>query len=174
MGNLQEYLDKKQAERHLNKAQGYMELKLWDLAQQELRPVLDQPLREQSQVLAMFGETLRYQEKYADAVPYFEKAILIDSGNIELWLAFAWCEKRVGRIDLAIEAMENALKVDPESTILYYNMACYLALQNDEQGCIKYLSEAMKRVPECRAMAEKESDFDTIRQKETFRQLLRS
>ena len=44
---------------------------------------------------------------------------------LSLWLALGWCYKRIGRIDLAIESLEEALSIEPNDALIHYNLACY-------------------------------------------------
>ncbi|HLK28507.1 MAG TPA: tetratricopeptide repeat protein [Puia sp.] len=60
---------------------------------------------------------------YAEALPYFKKAVEIDS-----LFAFAWdnvglCYRRIGNLDEAIKAYEKSLSIDPKGQMPLQNLA---------------------------------------------------
>ena len=77
------------------------------------------------EALYLHGEALRTMQRWTDAIVVLEKARERNGANIHIHLALAWCYKRSGKLDMAIEALEEALTVEPTEAILYYNLACY-------------------------------------------------
>ena len=77
------------------------------------------------------GQAFRLMEKHHQSIDALLKAADIDPMNIHIQLSLAWCYKRVGRIDLAIQALEDGLEIDPDQGILHYNLACYWSLANN-------------------------------------------
>jgi len=121
--------------------------------------------------LYLKGEALKLQQRYADAIPPLKQAGAIDAGNISIWLALGWCYKRVNRIDLAIEALEEALQAEPEEAILHYNLACYWSLSGNVRRALEYLHHALQIDPEYRDKLDAEHDFDPIRNDPGFQAL---
>ena len=64
------------------------------------------------------------------AIQWLEEATDVNPENVHTWLALGWCQKRVGRLDLAIQSLEEGLSVAPDHAIIYYNLAWYWSLAN--------------------------------------------
>ncbi len=91
--------------------------------------------------------------------------------NILIWLALAWCHKRAGRIDLAIESLEKAILTEPREAILYYNLACYWSLAGNSETALRLLAQSFDIDPSYRDMVADERDFDPIRHLPDFQSL---
>ena len=63
------------------------------------------------QIQLIKGQALRTLEKFKEALAPLSVAAQGNPENIDTWLALGWCHKRTGRLDLAIEALEEALTV---------------------------------------------------------------
>ena len=79
---------------------------------------------ELSHVNYLRGEALRCMEKHREALVPLQKAAQQDPANTGAWLALGWCYKRLNRLDLAVEALEESLMVDSSGAIIHYNLAC--------------------------------------------------
>ena len=121
-----------------------------------------------SHALFLRGQSLRMMERYSEAVGPLKSAAELERDNISIWLSLGWCYKRSGRLDLAIESLEEGLAVAPEQGILYYNLACYWSLAKHVQHAVAYLSRAFDLDPNYRDMVPREADFDPIRQDPHF------
>ena len=84
-----------------------------------------------------------------------------------------WCHKRLDRLDLAIEDLENAMAVDPGEAMIPYNLACYWSLYGDKEQALQFLTQALEMDPDYRELTNGEPDFDPIREDAEF-QLLTS
>ncbi len=170
----------------LREAEGYLELLLafadrWTptvcnrnrLAQRVLDVLgrLDSNSSRRAQVLFLRGQALRVMERYLDALYPLEEAAKLDPENIHIWLALGWCHKRGGRLDLAIQSLEEALSVDPDEAIIHYNLACYWSLANNAMLAVTYLSRAFELDTRLRDLVPQESDFDPIRKNSHFQAL---
>src|SRR5262245_45331460 len=127
----------------LREAEGYLDLLIPPTACNRLPRELRLPLAERAlaaldivgrdsgwsaRALFLRGQTLRIMERYTDAIDPLQKAVEAVPGDEHARLALAWCHKRCQRLDLAIEALEEALGYSPDSSILHYNLACYWGL----------------------------------------------
>jgi len=83
-------------------------------------------------------------------------------------LALGWCHKRTGHLDLAIEALESALELDGEGSIIHYNLACYWSLSHQPTLSIYHLTVALDLNPDFRDVIAAEPDFDPIRNHPDF------
>lgn len=119
------------------------------------------------------GEALRAMQQYEEALTCLERATHQHPEQVHTWLAIGWCEKRCNRIDQAIAAMEQALNVDPDDTLVQYNLACYWSLAGDLDNALDYLSLASASDKHYLTLVDEESDFDAIRGEPRFHELVR-
>ncbi len=68
-----------------------------------------------------------------------------------------------GRIDLAIQALEDALEIEPDRGILHYNLACYWSLANNVGLTLAHLARAFEMDSMYRQLVAEEPDFDPVR-----------
>ena len=101
--------------------------------------------------LYLQGEALRSLERYTDAIVPLRKVAELEPENIQVRLALGWCHKRTGRIDLAIEALEGALRADNDEPLIRYNLACYHSVAGDKRQALAYLEQALTLDPKYRA-----------------------
>ena len=80
--------------------------------------------------------------------------------------------KRVDNIKAAIEIMTTAVRIDTQSAICHYNLACYYALARQPAPCTQHLGIALDINPEYRKNADSEPDFDLLRDDPGFRSIL--
>ena len=118
--------------------------------------------------LYLQGEALRSLERYVDAIVPLRKVAELEPENVRVLLALGWCHKRVGRIDLAIEALEAALAADDDEPLIRYNLACYHSVAGDKRQALAYLEQALARDPGCRSLIDHEPDFDPLRSDPEF------
>jgi len=117
------------------------------------------------------GQSLRIMERHREAIESLERSAELDPENVHTWLALGWCYKRTGRLDLAIQSLEEALSVEQEHAVIYYNLACYWSLANNAKLAIAYLARALDLKPSYRDLVAGEPDFDPIRDDPGFREL---
>ena len=115
------------------------------------------------QILFLQGQALRHMQRFTEAVAPLREAAEYEPQNVHIRLALAWCYKRCRRLDLAIEALESALEIDPALAILHYNLACYWSLAGNSKVAISYLTQAIDLEPNYRDTLQDEADFDPIR-----------
>lgn len=84
-----------------------------------------------------------------------------------------WCYKRTGKLDRAIESLEEALAAEPNDALVHYNLACYWSLAKNKRQALSYLARAFKLQDEFRGLVAEETDFDPIRNDPAFQALLR-
>ncbi len=123
--------------------------------------------------LYLLGESLRTLERYGEAIVPLKRAAQGDPNNMHIWLALGWCYKRIARLDLAIESLEEALSAEPNEALVHYNLACYWSLANNKRQALSYLARAIHLKESYRSMVADESDFDPIRQDPAFQALVR-
>ena len=117
------------------------------------------------------GQALRIMERHEDAITALERSAELDPSNIHIWLALGWCYKRTGRLDMAIQSLEEALSIDANQAIVYYNLACYWSLAHNAKHALDYLGRAFEMDPAYRRLVAQERDFDPIRAEPRFLEL---
>ncbi len=127
---------------------------------------------ERGHALYLKGQVLRTLERYAEAIGPLRDAAQLDPENLHIWLALGWCYKRTGRLDLAIEALEEGVAADPTQAIVYYNLACYWSLARNKRNALEYLHQALTLDPDFRLLLDQEHDFDPIRNDPAFQALV--
>ena len=70
--------------------------------------------------------------------------------------------------DMAVEVVATR----PDQAQLYYNTACCESLAGRPADAVEHLRRAIELWDDCRYMARKDSDFDTIRDEPAFRDLI--
>ena len=147
-----------------HQAEGYLELGLPQQALQVLDR-LDGAKAAGADVRTLYlqGEALRSLERYMDAIVPLGKVAELEPENVRVLLALGWCHKRVGRVDLAIEALETALAADSDEPLIRYNLACYHCVAGDKRQALAYLEQALALDPNLRSLIEHEADFDPLR-----------
>jgi tetratricopeptide (TPR) repeat protein len=170
----------------LREAEGYLDLAMvfldrWPLSARQrdklAQRALDALARVDSEsacrptVVFLRGQALRVMRKYQEAIEVLERAAELDPENIHTWLALGWCYKRIGRLDLAIQSLEEALTVEESQASVYYNLACYWSLAHNAKLALAYLAQALDLDPSYRDLIARESDFDPIRDDPGFRDL---
>ncbi len=171
----------------LREAEGYIELLLLAEARyglpQELRDRIAQRAlrllrrtrfvgRMLSRALLLEGQALRLLGRYREAVGPLVRSSELDAQNLHVWLALGWCYKRLGRLDLAIEALEQAMPVANDEAIVHYNLACYWSLAGNRALALRYLSQALSLDPRYRDLIEEEPDFNPIRHDPEFQSIV--
>jgi tetratricopeptide (TPR) repeat protein len=117
------------------------------------------------------GMALRVMERHREAIDALEAAAELDAENVEIWLALGWCHKRTGRLDLAIESLQEALSIDPDQAIIYYNLACYWSLAMNTKLALEFLARSFELDESFRQLVNREPDFDPIRSDPAFLEL---
>jgi tetratricopeptide (TPR) repeat protein len=153
-------------------AEGYLELGMASHALSALDRA-GPPETLTSHALYLKGEALRSLSRFREAIEPLTSATQSDPRNIHIWLALGWCYKRTGRIDLAIESLEEALLAEPDNALVSYNLACYWSLAKGKRQALAYLERAFELDDDYRTLVADEPDFDPLRSDPDFRAMVR-
>ena len=132
---------------------------------------IDNPGGMKAHILFLRGQALRAMDNFIDAVPLLREAAEIEPQNVHIRLSLGWCFKRCRRLDLAIQALEEALEADASQAIVHYNLACYWSLAGNPKLAVSFLSQAFELQPDYREHVIREHDFDPIRNHPYFQAL---
>ncbi|MDO4585101.1 MAG: hypothetical protein Q4D62_13485 [Planctomycetia bacterium] len=164
--------DKIRMKKIVLRAEGYLELDMPEHALAEVQKASDHNLLFHPNLLYLEGAALYQLKRYRDALYPLGQAVLLEPANLRIWLLIGSCQKRIGRCDLAIESLENALVLRPDSAVAMYNLACYQALAKHPTESLQYLRRAIHIDDKYRELAQKESGFDSLRTLEEFQKLV--
>jgi tetratricopeptide (TPR) repeat protein len=122
---------------------------------------------------ALLGETLsEHLKKHDDALAAFGDAIILDPERSDYYNGMGLAYYRQKRYERALKLFVAATEVDPNDATARYNEACVLALMNRKEDAINTLAEALTLDPRLTQTAEKDADFDGIRDSHKFRDLV--
>ncbi|MEX2299322.1 MAG: tetratricopeptide repeat protein [Bryobacterales bacterium] len=105
------------------------------------------------QVHAYLGHALFRQEKFAEAIGPYEKALELEAGGAKV----SEQEHRIlvdqlamsygigGQIKKAFALLDEAIRQDPDYPLNYYNLACAYAEQDDKAKVLSNLDLAFQR-----------------------------
>ncbi|MCA9237007.1 MAG: tetratricopeptide repeat protein [Planctomycetales bacterium] len=119
----------------------------------------------------LLGESLRELHRYRQAVYPLQRSLELIPDDVNVHMALAWCYKRTGQLQLAIDLLEHALQIEPGAAILHYNLACYWSLACDRRRTLQYLAAALEIDGNFRDFVWDEPDFDPMRSDPLFRSL---
>lgn len=154
-------------QRALETAQGYLLLGMPKQALRELSQIRGF-VRHSAAWQRIRGDALRFDQQHAEALEALEEADRLDPDDVETLLGIAWCQKRIDRLEDAIETMKRAYRAFPEEPIVLYNIACYFSLAGDKGQALSWLGRALRMSPELRLLISDESDFDPLRDDADF------
>jgi len=151
-------------------AEGYLELGMPTHALQSLQR-RGKIVHGDARGCYLLGESLRETRRYREAILPLRRSLELIPDDIHVWMALGWCYKRVGHINRAIDALEQALDVEPGEAILHYNLACYWSLAQDREQALRHLADALDIDGNFRDFVHDESDFDPLRDDPMFQDL---
>ncbi|HLQ46354.1 MAG TPA: tetratricopeptide repeat protein [Planctomycetaceae bacterium] len=158
-------------QRALESAQGYLLLELPDAALRELREFVDADETPVA-VHQLRGEALRMRGDFEDALESFQKVLPHVEHDLSVLMGMAWCFKRIGRLDKAIDTMKQAYRGSPKEAVVLYNLACYHSLAGNKDEALSWLGRAIRLDPSYRKLIPLETDFDSLRNDPDFVYLL--
>lgn len=122
----------------------------------------------------VIGQARRLLKRYELAACAFRRAAKHRPARLDALIGLGWCQKRMGRVDLAVVSLTRALAIAPEDPRLHYNLACYLSLAGQFRAAVYELAWALELEPALRHRAIIEPDFDPLQASPAFEALTSS
>ncbi|QDT01440.1 TPR end-of-group domain-containing protein [Adhaeretor mobilis] len=157
-------------ERLRREAEGYLELGMPQQSFQALQRH-GKLVHGDARVCYLMGESLRELRRHSEAIFPLRRSLELIPDSMHTSLSLAWCYKRVGKLDRAIDALEHAVHLEPGEAILHYNLACYWSLAQNRRRALQHLANALEIDGNFRDMVYDEPDFDPMRADPLFRSL---
>lgn len=161
---------KERIRRTRREAEGYLELGMPQHAMLTLERH-NRLVRTDARSSYLLGEALRELRHYRAALAPLHRSLELIPDDIHVWMALAWCYKRVGKVDHAIDALERAIDVEPGNAILHYNLACYWSLARHPRMALHHLANALDIDGNFRDFVHDEPDFDPLRHNPAFKNM---
>jgi tetratricopeptide (TPR) repeat protein len=156
--------------RQLGEAEGYLMLNMPGKAMEILQSRSDWPTM-QFEASSLTGQALRGLGRYRDALKPLELAASLHPGDYVVAMALGWCYKRTHRLAQAIDALDRAVRHNPNVALLHYNLACYWSIAGNPAKSLEKLADALELDPDLRASIPSEPDFDALRGNPDFDRL---
>jgi len=159
--------------RQLDEAEGYIMLNLPAKALEIIERRSDWATM-QFEASFLKGDALRALNRYREALLPLEQAARLRPKSIGVAMALGWCYKRTQRLAQAIDALETAVRHNPDepTAILHYNLACYWSLARNPSKAINELKLALALDESFRNHLVEESDFNPLRGNPEFDKLI--
>ena len=176
-------IDRVRRKQLIREAEGYLDLMMvfedrWPLDLELKKQMADRvigcltkvrkPLGHKPHILFLKGQACLACNRFKQAIHHLRQSAKLDGENIHTLIALAWCYKRTDQLELAIAALKDAIRLDNQSAIAHYNLACYFALQKNAQNAVMHLTIALDLNSDYRKHIAGESDFDPIRDDSDF------
>ncbi|QEG33309.1 TPR end-of-group domain-containing protein [Bythopirellula goksoeyrii] len=164
------YLLRERLLRTRREAEGYLELGMPEHALHSLQR-RGKVVHADARGCYLLGESLRELRRYREAIFPLKRSLELIPDDIHVWMALGWCYKRTGDVARAIDALEQAVEIEPGEAILHYNLACYWSLVRDRRQSLRCLSRALNIDGNFRDFIASESDFDPLRNDPLFKNI---
>ena len=83
------------------------------------------------------GNNFLRENNYAEALPFYEKAVKIDPEFVFAWDNIGVCNRNLGNYDAAIKAYKKSIKLDPKAPTAYQNIGLAYAGKKDYKKAIE-------------------------------------
>jgi tetratricopeptide (TPR) repeat protein len=108
-----------------------------------------------------------------EALEVLKSALDSDPTYTGAWVEKGRALKKLGRVKEALDAVDQALKIDPKKVEALYNRACYLALLGGDVGSIADdLKKSFELSPPLREIAKTDHDLDSVRNDMKIKELI--
>jgi tetratricopeptide (TPR) repeat protein len=146
---------------NLRAAQGFIELGDPDSAWEELEVI---PAEDRAHPVALRLRVYIYREKkrWMEMAEISRHLTEIEPQQAEHWTNRAWAERRHLGIPVAEKTLLHALKHFPNEGIIYYNLACYSAVDGRTLEAKSLLGKAIELDPEFKELALDDEDLKGI------------
>lgn len=152
--------------RHLQAAQGYIELGMFVEASDELECIAPED-RVQPVVVAYRYAIYSGMEKWDLAGATAGLMVKIFPGNPDWWAKWAYATRRCQSVETARSILLDAEKQHPKDAMIQFNLACYACQLGDLEDAKRRVAGAISLDGKFRALALDDPDLEPLREKIT-------
>jgi len=156
---------------HLNKAEGYLMLGLYEDALHEADAALG--IDDASYTATYLkGMALIPLQRFPEAEAALGAAIELEPERGEAFVHLAYVHRRTVSLEKAIETIHKAIEKKPDMPLAIYNLACYYAVKGDAEEALRYLRRAVNIESQMREIAREDEDFASLQTNDEFRRIV--
>lgn len=160
-----------EAEKHVEYASGYLDLKMLEDALRETDAALAlEP--HHPRAIAIKSAILWHQNRLHEAEPYVAELAEMNPRDSSIWINLAYIRRRTRSLEAAVETLQRAFEANPRDPLAHFNMACYRAVQDRTEEALALLENALALDPSLRELAKTEPDFQKLRGLAAFQKLI--
>ena len=145
----------------LERADGYMDLKMWSHARAELE-VVDERLRDCAPCTQMCLRLNMEQKAWRTAADLAHQLCERIPDEPMFWVQHAYATRRCEDIGAARAILEEALHRFPQEVVIRYNLACYACLHGRMAVATEMLREVFQLDKTFRALAREDQDLEPL------------
>ena len=101
-------------------------------------------IKDSSQIYFDLGVVYFKKNQLKKAAEYFEKAIILDPGNVEAYNNLGAMHDRLGNYEKAKEVLIKGIKINPRNAKGHYNLGVICEKQGVLKGAIKAYNKAIE------------------------------
>jgi tetratricopeptide (TPR) repeat protein len=144
--------------RHLQSAEGYIELEMYDDAEVELEQV-GSSCSELDVVLALWLCVYAGRQQWESMQSLAEEMAERDPTNIQFALCWATATRKMQSIEAAKQILLQALQMHPDNPALHYNLSCYESSLRHFNQARRHLARAIQLDPRFKQIAQIDRDL---------------
>jgi tetratricopeptide (TPR) repeat protein len=148
-------------QQHLTAAHGYIELKMYLDANDELEKI-DPDVRHLPEVLSARLGIYSGLEKWGLMQAVAKKLTRYEPDNVRWWFSWAYATRQAESVAAARLVLLQAIETHATESAVHYNLACYECLGGDLGKAKAYLATAFKLDPGCRIKALDDEDLRAL------------
>jgi tetratricopeptide (TPR) repeat protein len=118
------------------------------------------------------GHHLALEGRPKHAAGALLRAVEKDPKHLAARIELAYAQAQIGERDAALVNLQAAAATGDVDEQVHYNIACLLAQKGEKDGALRELAVAVKKGYANRALIEKDTDLDPIRDDPRFRKIL--
>ncbi len=145
--------------RNIERAEGFLALKMSGRASKELKIVSDILGEEHDLMLNLRLQVFFIEEKWSEAAKLARLMVAHEQDNPGNWIQWAFASRRSEGITSAERILMNAAREFPKEALIHYNLACYAAVEDHPERARELLSHALEISPEFIEMAREDDDL---------------
>jgi len=138
-----------------------------------LPPETPHPGAQSQEDLAPKAQAHYEAQEWAEAAAAYQRLLKENPNNPVAWHRLGTSQIYLRQLPEAIKSLEQAIKVGGGAALDFYNLACAFALSGEKEKALDNLEKAINAGFNDRRQYETDSDLDSLRETERFKELLK-